>query len=393
MFKKLKRHRTAAPGTRRVITIAVGVAIAYGMTSQAHADDASNASTAATTGFDWSKIFSFSGFGTVGMTHSSLDTADYTTNEFQPKGAGASSRYNFTDDTKVGAQVNAQVTQQLSAVVQVIMQQQYNNLYAPTVEWANIKYAFTPDLSVRIGRIELPSFLSSDYRNVGYATPWAHVPLETYNLVGPDTSDGVDASYTLHFGKLDNTVQVLYGDNSFHVPFAQGAIKFTAKNILGVFDTIEQGPLTIRGGYEQAHVQAASLPVSSLTFYNIGAGYDPGNWFVQGEWSRTKVPGATPGYESWYVIGGYRIQKFTPYAMYSIQHSLGESTLVVPTVQGQKDYSVGVRWDFRKNMDLKLQYDRVVLPSNSSGYFTNPQPGFALGSSANVVSAVLDFVF
>jgi hypothetical protein len=393
MLKTLIRHQAGASGRRYAVTFAVGVAITYGMTPLAKADDPSNPSTTASTGLDLSDVFSFSGFGTVGMTHSSLDTADYTTNIFQPKGAGASSRYNFTDNTEVGAQVNAQFTQKLSAVVQVIIQQQYNNLYAPTIEWANVKYAFTPDFSVRIGRIELPSFLSSDYRHVGYATPWAHVPIETYNLVGPDTSDGVDASYTLHFGTLVNTIQAVYGNNSFHVPAGQAAIKFTAKNILGVFDTIVKGPLTIRGGYEQAHVQAASFPASFLTFYNIGVSYDPGNWFAQGEWSRVRIPGETPGYQSWYVIGGYRIRKFTPYAMYSIQHSLGGSTVVVPTVQGQKDYTVGVRWDFRKNMDLKLQYDRVVLPSNSSGYFVNPQTGFALGSNANVVSAVLDFVF
>jgi hypothetical protein len=394
MFKEQKGRRIVTRGTHRVAALAVGIAATYGIVPLAHADDASNVSTVATTGADWSKMFSFSGFGSVGMTHSSLDTADYTTNIFQSKGAGASSRYNFTDNTKVGAQVNAQFTQQLSAVVQVIMQQQYNNLFAPTIEWANVKYAFTPDFSVRIGRIELPSFLSSDYRNVGYSTPWAHVPLETYNLVGPDTSDGVDASYTMHFGKLSNTVQVVYGYNSFHVPVeGQAAIKFTAKNILGVFDTIEQGALTVHGGYEQAHVQANSLPPGPLTFYNIGLSYDPGSWFVQSEWSHITTPKATPGYESWYVIGGYRIQKFTPYAMYSIQHSLGGVTLVNGTVQNQKDYSVGVRWDFRRSMDLKLQYDRVVLPNNSSGYFTNPQPGFALGSSANVISAVLDFVF
>jgi len=372
-------------GSHHLAAIAVGVALTFGAASAAYADGTTSSAT------DWwSNMFTFSGFGTVGMTHSSLSDADYTTTYFEPKGAGHSSQYNFSDDTKVGGQVNAQFTPQLSAVLQVIMQQNYNNSYAPTIEWANIKYAITPDLSVRVGRIELPSFFSSDYRNVGYATPWAHVPVETYDLIPITNSDGVDASYTLHLGKLDNTVQALYGDNGTHVP---GPIKVESHQILGAFDTIEQGALTARVGYEQAHTDYGPIATQDVKFYNIGADYDPGNWFVQGEWSHAKIGKLTPGYDSWYVIGGYRIQKFTPYAMYSMQHSLGNQTLIPINDQGQKDYSVGVRWDFRKNMDLKVQYDRVQLPSNSSGYFINPQTGFSLGSSANVVSVVLDFVF
>lgn len=371
--------------TYRVAAMTVGVALTFSAASAAYADGTANGGTT-----DWSNMFTFSGFGTVGMTHSSLSDADYTTTYFEPKGAGHSSEYNFSDDTKFGAQVNAQFTNQLSAVVQVIMQQNYNNSYAPTVEWANIKYAITPDLSVRIGRIELPSFLSSDYRNVGYATPWAHVPIETYNLIPITNSDGVDASYTLHIGEIDNTIQTLYGENGTHVP---GPIKIESRQVMGAFDTIEQGALTARVGYEHAHTDFGPLPTQAVTFYNAGVDYDPGSWFVQGEWSHAKIGDLTPGYDSWYVISGYRVQKFTPYAMYSMQHSLGNTTILENVDQGQKDYSVGVRWDFRKNMDLKLQYDRVQLPSNSAGYFINPQLGFSLGSSANVVSAVLDFVF
>ena len=379
--------RVPVRGACRRAGVVMGVLALFGVASLAHAD------AAPPTTNDWSNMFSFSGFGTLGVTHSSLDTADYTTSYFQPKGAGVSSRYNFSDDTKVGAQVNAQFTSKLSAVVQIISQEGYNNSYTPTIEWANIKYAFTPDFSVRVGRIALPSFLSGDFRNVGYANPWAHVPIETYSVLPVTNSDGADASYKLHFGKLDNTVQILYGQTTVHVPGSTGPVKLTGSNLFGAFDTVEQGALTARVGYEQAHITLGPLPETPLTFYSIGIDYDPGTWFVQGEWSRAKVPGLTPGYESWYVIGGYCIKKFTPYVMYSSQHSMGGSTLTSSSDQGQRDYTVGVRWDVYKNVALKLQYDRVVLPDNSSGLFINQQANFAFGSSANVVSAVLDFVF
>jgi hypothetical protein len=55
--------------------------------------------------------------------------------------------------------------------------------------------------------------------------------------------------------------------------------------------------------------------------------------------------------------------------------------------------SAGVRWDFRKNLDLKLQVDRINLGSDSPGTLINIQPGFSSGSVVYVVSAALDFVF
>jgi len=378
-MKKSVQHR-ALDGAHWVRVIVAGMI----MTTPGHADDASDSNA------DSQKIFSLSGFGTVGLTHSSLRTVDYTNNIFQAQGAGASSQYNFTDTTKIGTQINAQFTNQLSAVVQIISQETYNNSYMPTLEWANIKYAFTPDLSVRIGRIALPSFLSADYRNVGYANPWLHTPIETYNLLPVTNSDGVDASYKLHFGGVDNTVQMLYGSTSTNAP---GPFKVTADNIFGVFDTVEKGALTVRAGYEQSKVTFGPFPVQALSFYNLGAIYDPGNWFVQGEWTRSKVGLLLPGYSAWYTMAGYRIQKFTPYVVYSKEVSLNGTTLFSNSDNGETDYSVGVRWDLYKNMDLKVQYDRVTTPANSAGSFSNLQTGYVFGSSANVISAVLDFVF
>ena len=156
-------------------------------------------------------MFSFSGFGTLGVVHSSEDNADFTSSVFKPNGAGYSHTWSADVDSLIGAQVTANLTPQLSAVLQVISEQNYDNTYRPHVEWANIKYQFTPDFSVRVGRIVLPGFLVSDYRKVGYANPWVRPPLEVYSLVPITNNDGVDASYRLHFGEFTNTVQGAYG--------------------------------------------------------------------------------------------------------------------------------------------------------------------------------------
>jgi hypothetical protein len=59
----------------------------------------------------------------------------------------------------------------------------------------------------------------------------------------------------------------------------------------------------------------------------------------------------------------------------------------------QQSFSAGVRWDFMKNLDLKVQYDRVGVFHGSNGEFTNVQSGFQSGSNANVINVVVDFVF
>jgi hypothetical protein len=63
------------------------------------------------------------------------------------------------------------------------------------------------------------------------------------------------------------------------------------------------------------------------------------------------------------------------------------------TIASQKTVSVGARWDLKQGVDLKLQLDRTQLGRDSQGWLTNLQPGFELGSSVNVISATIDFVF
>lgn len=344
---------------------------------------------------DIANMFTLSGFGTLGMTHSSLDDADYASTAFEPNGAGHSRQYDFADDSKVGLQVTGRFTDKLSAVVQVVSAHRYDNTFTPQVEWANVKYAFTPDFSLRVGRIEIPTFLNSDYRDVGYANPWLRVPEEVYNTVPISNSDGADLSYRFPVGGVTNTVRLLYGYSGFHVN--PGMAKAAGRNIAGAFDTVEYGNITAHIGYLHADVKLDFSPyfepVDPVNVYSVGASYDPGPWFVQGELARVTVDQITPGYLSGYLTAGARFGRFTPFVTYAQEHSLSHATVVPNANLGQRDVSAGVRWDFMKNVDLKVQFDHVWLPSDSIGTLVNLQPGYQLGTGTNVISAALDFVF
>ena len=88
-----------------------------------------------------------------------------------------------------------------------ISEQRRDGTYKPVIEWANIKYQVTPDLSLRFGRIALPIFLAADYRKVGYAYPWVRTPVEVYNALPLSNSDGVDATYRWNRAPLKNVTQ------------------------------------------------------------------------------------------------------------------------------------------------------------------------------------------
>jgi predicted porin len=132
---------------------------------------------------------------------------------------------------------------------------------------------------------------------------------------------------------------------------------------------------------------------------SVGVQYDPGDWFAMSEWIQRE---STYKIGAMYVSGGYRVKKFTPYLTYS-QNSPGSFLPGFPPPssdgirlanRSQSTVSLGVRWDFMKNTDLKLQYDQVKLSDNSNGFLANvPTNVILYGTTFHVISAVVDFVF
>jgi hypothetical protein len=136
-----------------------------------------------------------------------------------------------------------------------------------------------------------------------------------------------------------------------------------------------------------------------------------------GEWAYFRSQSFLGSSTGWYVSGGYRVGPFTPYLTYAqitqrTNSSPGLNLAEVPadlaptaaalnttlnqvlnSRPDQYTWSMGVRWDFLKNFDLKLQLDRIDLGAGSQGTLINPQPGFQPGSTVYLFSSVVDFVF
>jgi hypothetical protein len=411
----------------------------------AHSAGASAADTA-------SSMFSFNAFGTVGIVHSNQDQADFVGNVFQPDGAGYTHTWDMGPDTKLAGQVQAKFTDRFSAILQVVVQHQYDDTYTPQVEWANIKFAVTDDIDIRAGRVVLPAFLISESRYVGYANPWLRPPQEVYTLNSITSNDGGDVTYRSKLGNASNTAQVFYGSSTAKLAFDN---EMKAKYSWGVNDSLAVGDLTLRVGFvsqeldmtvrtiaplfnglrtlgnnltafgfqpagAKALAMAEKYKLDGMAFdnYTAGASYDPGKWFVMAEGAITKSEGLISDAKSWYVTGGYRIAKFTPYLTYGDTKSdvivepgipttglpgafaAGASALNAAVNNAQYQFastqttsSLGIRWDFMSSADLKVQYDHVDTGELSHGRFINIQPGFHNGDAGDVISIAVDFVF
>jgi hypothetical protein len=276
------------------------------------------------------------------MVHSSEERADFVAGVFAPKGAGHTRRWSPEVDSRLGVQLVGAVTSRLSATVQMISEQNHDGSYEPRVEWANIKYQFTPKLSLRVGRTALASFLVADFRKVGYANTSVRPPEEVYGIVPISSSDGVDASYRGRVGSFDHTLLVGYGQADAR-PAEGGPVR--ARDQLILSDTVEAGPVTFRiayvksrldidtlqglfAGFRQFGAQGIALADRYDTndrrveFVALGGLYDAGDWFVTAEWGTARLNSALGDRAGWYVSGGYRIGNITPYATYARSRSV-----------------------------------------------------------------------
>jgi hypothetical protein len=388
-------------------------------------------------------MFTFGGFGTLGVVHSDQPLADFISSPSEAQGAGHTRAWSAATDSLLAAQAGAQLTPRLSAVLQIISQQNADTSFSPHVEWAYLKYQFTPDFSVRVGRTGLEVFLLTDSRNLGFANPWVRPPIELYNLVPVTDSDGVDLSYRLAVLGGTNTIDASIGHANFHYPISnsQATVTAAADQVLLLVDTFQRGAATLRLNYGQSHITVPTLdPLFDafrefgpqgvgiadnydvddriLTFFGLGAAYEPGDWFLMAELGRVHSDSVLGEATGWYVSSGHRFGRITPYATFSQvrpNSSLrargldvsalppsqapaaaalnAELNAALASLAAQRTLSLGTRLDVTSSLDLKLQYDRTKLGANSQGWLTNTQPGFRPGSSFTLFSVTLDFVF
>jgi hypothetical protein len=366
-----------------------------------------------------------SGFGTGGFVFTDTSKAAFGRSQFQP--VGATDQGDVGVDSLFALQGTVHLTDMFSVTTQGMVRRLFNSSFEFDIPVFFVKAELTRDLSVRVGRIQLPVFMVSDYRQVGYSSTWIRPPIEVYGQVPFDSDDGGDILYRKTVGPIDISAQAFYGKTD--VTLAQASVQ--SRRNWGANVNITLGPLSLYAGRDQSVFTSTSAATNQLlaavsaagftalanrlnpqnvpyAFTDFGFSLDDTHLTLQGEVSKATAGGFLSSTDGEYLLAGYRTGKFTPYAMYAREKVTSERTdttipqvgALIPLALGvdqlinsfgadQHTTSVGVRWDFHTSVDLKVQFDRVSPQGN--GLFINPEPGFH--GPVYVGSMTLDFVF
>ncbi len=129
-----------------------------------------------------------SGFLSAGSSY--VDKRDVTINTTFEQFDEADSRLM---DNVLGVQLSAFPYESLTATVQLVGKSAQND-FNIDASWAFINYKINPEYSFKVGKMVLPTFLVSDYLEIGYAYPWARPPMEMYLQVPMKEYNGIDIS-------------------------------------------------------------------------------------------------------------------------------------------------------------------------------------------------------
>ncbi|MFC4159278.1 porin [Chitinimonas lacunae] len=409
--------------------------------------------------------FRISGFGTLNLSrhdseHATLRTAAQQAN-------GVSDKWSFKNDTVLGVQTRYRPRENLDFTLQLLSRHNHKNNFDPQVDWAYVAWRATPALSLRAGRFITPMLMASDYRNVNYSNPWIRPPLEVYGLLTLNNVDGIDAIYKGVMGGMSYVVQPFMGKFELHINnngivnyHRMAGINFTLQgeetlfrvaymdsthsleNQFGVFNVnrsqinapgcgggppgppmpgvpVIPGPgcEVVYPGYTEV---ANRLDVDRKRFdvFTVGGSYDNGSLLLQAEYVKRMTGSQVASADAWYVGAGYRFGNFLPYAIVSRHKSDTDQYILAPapafssrpplvlrnSSTDQSSVSLGLRYDLRKNVALKFQYDWLKPePGRYGGTFGNgnlfpivpPPQGKFLSEygTVHVAAFSVDFVF
>jgi len=346
---------------KKLITAAFLLASA----SMAHADD-----------------LTISGFATVtaGKAYSGSDgefmgqACPCFIGNYEHAGVYHGNEWSLMRESLVGLQAKYQLTDKLSATAQAVMRGTEHG--KPQVDWAYLSYDLNAETTIQAGRRRLPIYAYSDSVYIGYTLPWVRVPQDIYGWeVG--AYNGVNLRHSHSFGDWAVTGNLFAGQETTHDNTEQRKIYYGYrvdddwKHILGGYLDVSNDVFGARLIYMQnsidlsAYAPGEDPDISRGTrqrIIGLSGSIDYGPWMVRAEANRFMRPSLDYKSSSFTATVGYRIGQFTPLAGFSAYKE--QLTPTYTATQNDNTRFVGLRWDFRKGMDLKAQWDSVKDSSN-----------------------------
>ena len=298
----------------------------------------------------------------------------------------------LSKESLAGIQGKLQLTDKLSGTVQVVGRASEH--LKPEVDWAYLSYDVSPEVTVQAGRRRLPIYAYSDSVYVGYTLPWVRVPQDIYGWeIG--AYNGANISYATSVGDWAVRGNLFAGQESTKDNLEMRKIYYghpvddAWKHILGAYVEVSNDIFGARLMYMQnainltLHVpgeEPSDVFGVRQRIVGLSGSIDYQNWMVRAEANSFIRPSLDYKSKSYTATIGYRWGNFTPLIGYSSYKEKLTDTYSAPQIDTTR--FAAIRWDFRKNMDLKLQFDSVI--DRSAYDFTH---------DAKIVSVSLDLIF
>ena len=328
------------------------------------------------------------GFATVGLSTIADEGQEFQAYTFQRDGV-REGEINYVNNTLFGLQAELLFTDAFSATVQGVVFNDYAKHYDIDADWAYLSYRTDFDLTVRIGKFRLPLFKSSELTYVGYARTWIRPALPFYGIGGFEHFTGIEAIYNTHLATTDLTLQAGYGSGDERTPASTtGYREFKSDNLLTTKLTLEhetdsfsityfRGDSDFRLVDGQGTLRQDTTVLNQMISVEAEVHYE--GLGVEAGVGRGWVDKVQPDELLLYAGAYYQIDRWRPYLLYSskeFQHKTVDSLRLPPGAPpllespgdvSEDIYSIGIRYDFMEQADIKLQIDRI------HGMRTNPQ--------------------
>lgn len=352
-----------------------------------------------------------SGFATLGASTVLEEGQEFRAYTFQQDGV-RQGEVNIVNNTLFGLQGDLQLTDTLSATVQGVAYNNRESAYKLKADWAYLSYITDFGLTLRGGRFRLPLFNSSELTYIGYARSWVRPALPFYGVAGFEHYNGANLLYSFGDQALQYGLELGYGMGQEQTDAPNGSQRnFDSNDLLFAKATVEGELFRLGLTYFRGHsrtrvrdrngvlINEASTLAQILSVENefylgavtvdLGIGYG---------WTREVLPNELLAFAG----ASYQIDAWRPYALYSsktFDHKEVDTPTPppgapppppVPGYVSEHIFSIGLRYDFMDQADLKVQIDRAL------GMQYNPQLLISDDSEdrkATVFTLAVDMVF